>query len=105
MKVKDFELFDNDTIDNSIIKRKFNKVYRQQRAILNNLDQNLEFISDQNTKSQQRGNEYLKYDITIRKPADTTFLYDASRLINNAFAFTFKEARLLTTGGSDFEQI
>ena len=30
---------------------------------------------------------------------------DVIRLVNNAFAFCFKEARLSTTGGSDIEHI
>ena len=105
MKVEDFKLIDNETIDNSIVERTFIKVYHQQRAILNNLDQNIEFISKQNNKYQQIGNANLEYDITRRKPDDANFRDDASRLTNNAFAFTFKEARLSTTGGPDFEHI
>ena len=100
-----FEKIDTDTIDNSIVKRPFIKVYHQQRAILNNLDQNVEFISEQNNNYQQIGNAYQQYDITIGKLHDTNFLEDASRKMNNAFAFTFKEARLSTTGGPDFEHI
>ena len=105
MKVEYFEFFDKDTSDKSIIKTNFDKVYHQQRAISNNLDQNIEIISDQNNKYQQIVKAYLQYDITIRKPDDANFRDDASRLTNNAFAFTFKEARLSTTGGSDFENI
>ena len=86
-----FEKIDNDTIDNSIVKRTFIKVYHQQRAILNNLDQNIEFISEQNNKYQQIGNAYPQYDITIRKLDDTNFLEDASRKINNVLLLRLKK--------------
>ena len=50
------------------------------------------------------GNGYLEFDITVRKIDDTSFHYDDPiRLINNGFAFCFKDARLSTTIGSDIE--
>ena len=47
----------------------------------------------------------MEFDITLRKN-DTTGFHedDPIRLINIAFAFCFKEARLSTTIGSDIEQ-
>ena len=49
-------------------------------------------------------NVYLEFDLTVRKNVATNFHYDDPvRLINNGFAFCFKEARLSTTIGSDIE--
>ena len=46
----------------------------------------------------------MEFDITVRKNDTTKFHYDdAIRLVKNAFAFCFNEARLSTTIGSDIE--
>ena len=45
MSLEDFELYDNETIANSIIRRGFSKVYRQQGANLNNPHQIFYFFS------------------------------------------------------------
>ena len=71
---------------------------------LNQSDQNMEFIFGENNKYHQIGNSYLEFDITVRKSDSTNFHYDDPvRLVNNGFAFCFKEARLSTTLGSDIE--
>ena len=44
MSLEDFQLIDNEPIDNSIIKRDFIKLYHQQGAQLNDPDQNIELI-------------------------------------------------------------
>ena len=50
------------------------------------------------------GNGYLEFDRTVRKNDSTNFHYDDPvRLVNNGFAFCFKEARLPTTLGSNIE--
>ena len=104
MSIEDFQLLDNESIDNSIIKRDFSKVYHQQGAQLNQSDQNIEIIFGENNEYHQIGNGYLEFDITVRKEDTTNFhKYDPIRLVNNAFAFCFKETRLCTTIGSDFE--
>ena len=52
----------------------------------------------------QIGNAYLEFDITLRENDTTNFNNeDLFRLVNNAFAFCFKEVRLSTTIGSDIE--
>ena len=58
----------------------------------------------ENNSHHQTGNGYLEFDIKVRK-SDTTNFYneDPIRLLNKAFAFCFKEARLSTTLGSDLE--
>ena len=48
MSLEDFQLLDNDPIDNSIIKREFTKVYHQQGAQLIQSDQNIKTIFGEN---------------------------------------------------------
>ena len=50
------------------------------------------------------GDSYLEFDVTVRKNDTTNFHYDdLLPLVNNVFAFCFKEARLSTIIGSDIE--
>ena len=44
MSLEDFQLIDNEPIDNSIIKREYLKIYHQQGANLNDSNQNVAFI-------------------------------------------------------------
>ena len=104
MSLEDFQLLDNEPLDNSIIKRDFTKIYHRQGDQLNQSDQNIEFIFGENNNFHQIGNAYLEFNITVRKNDDTNFQFDDPiRLVNNGFAFCFKEARLSTTIGSDIE--
>ena len=104
MSLEDFQLLDNEPFDNSIIKRDFTKIYHQQGAQLNTSDQNIEFIFGENNNYHQIGNGYLEFDITVRKNDTKNFhIEDPIRLVNNGFAFCFKEARLITNVGSDIE--
>ena len=106
MSLEDFQLIDNETIDNSIIKRDFLKIYHQQGANLDNSDQNIAFLFKENNNYHQIGNAYLQYEITVGKDAadpPDRFLIDGDviRLVTNAFAYCFKQARLATTRGED----
>ena len=104
MFLEDFELIDNEPIDNSIVKRDFTKIYHRQGDQLNQSDQNIEFIFGENNNYHQIGNAYLEFNKTVRKNDDTNFHYDDPvRLVKNGFAYCFKEARLSTTIGSDIE--
>ena len=104
MSLEDFQLLDSEPLDNSIIKRDFTKIYHRQGDQLNQSDQNIEFIFGENNNYHQIGNGYLQFNITVRKNDDTNFHFDDPvRLVNNGFAFCFKEARLSTTIGSDIE--
>ena len=104
MSLEDFQLLDNEPFDNSIIKRDFTKIYHQQGAQLNQSDQNIEFIFGENNNYHQIGNGYLEFNITVRKHDTTNFhVEDPIRLLNNGYAFCFKEARLSTNIGSDIE--
>ena len=104
MSSEDLQLLDSEPIDNSIIKRDFTKIYHRQGDQLNQSDQNIEFIFGENNNYHQIGNAYLEFNITVRKNDDTNFHFeDPVRLVNNGFAFCFKEARLSTTIGSEIE--
>ena len=110
MSLEDFQLIDNEPIDNSIVKTDYTKVYHQSGASLNDSNQNVEFIFGENNNYHQIGNAYLEFDITIRRVvaagADPNFENtDQIRLVNNAFAYCFTQATLSTTGGMDFEDI
>ena len=74
------------------------------RAQLNHTNQNIEFSFGENDNYLQIGKGYLEFDIGVRKIDNSNFHYDDPiRSVNDAFAFCFKEARLSTTIGSDFE--
>ena len=104
MSLEDFQLLDNEPIDNSIIQRDFTKIYQQQGAQLNQFDQNIEFIFGENNNYHQLGKGYLEFDITLTKNDTTNFHEDDPiHLVNNPFAFRFKQAHLSTTMGGDIE--
>ena len=104
MALEDFQLLDNEPLDNSIIKRDYSKTYHRQGDQLNQSDQNIEFIFGENNNYRQIGNAYLEFNITVRKNDDTNFHYDDPiRLANNEFAFCFKEACFSISLGSDIE--
>ena len=104
MSLEHFQLLDNELLDNSIIKRDFTKICHQQGAQLNQSDQNIEFIFGENNNYHQIGNGYLELNIIVRKNDTTNFhIEDPTRLVNNGYAFCFKEARLSTNIGSDIE--
>ena len=104
MSLEDFQLLDKEPFDNSIIKRDFTKIYHQLGAQLNQSDQNIEFIFGDNNNYNQIGKGYLEFNITVRKNDTTNFhIEDPVRLVNNGYAFCFKEVRLSTNIGSDIE--
>ena len=104
MSLEDFQLLDNEPLDNSIIKRVFTKLYHRQGDQLDQSDHNIEFIFGENNNYHQIGNAYLDFNITVRKKDTTNFHNDDPvRLVNNGFAYCFKEARLTTSIGGDIE--
>ena len=92
MCFEDFELIDNEPFDNSIVKKDFSKLYHQQRANLNDRDQNVEFIFGESNNYHQICNAYLEFDITVRDTAGAFTNARVIRLINKALAYCFKEA-------------
>ena len=105
MSLGDFQLLENEAIDNSIIKKDFIKVYHQQGAQLNDPDQNIDFIFGENNNYHQIGNSYLQFDITVQDPTAGFCANAEIRLVNNAFAHCFKEGVIQTTGGMEIENI
>ena len=105
MSLEDFQLIDNEPIDNSIIKRDFIKVYHQQGAQLNDPDQNIEFIFGEDNNYHQIGNSYLQFDVTVQDPTAGFNANAEIRLVNNAFAHCFKEGVIQTTGGMELKNI
>ena len=67
MSHEDFQLIDNEAIDNSIIKRGFLKIYHQPAANLNNSDQNIQFILREKNNYHPIGNAYLQNELTKKK--------------------------------------
>ena len=79
-------------------------MYHRQGDQLKQSDQNIEFVFSENNKYHQIGNAYLEFNNTVRKNDVTNFHHhDPVQLVNNEFAFSFKEARFSTTLGSDLE--
>ena len=75
---------------------------------MNNFDQNIEFIFGENNNYHQVGNAYLQYEMKIERgvavAANRVHVdADVIRLVNNAFSYCFKGARMSTTRGSDIE--
>ena len=105
MSLEDFQLKDNEQIDDSIVKRDYTKIYHQQGANLNDSNQNVELIFGENNNYHQIGNVYLEFDITVRTTAGSFTNASVIRLVNNAFAYCFTQATLSTTGGMDLEVI
>ena len=102
MGLEDFQLLDNEPIDNSIIRRDFTKTYHRQGDPLNQSDQNIEIVFGEINNYHQIVNAYLEFTITVRKNDGAKFHHDDPiHLVNNGFAFCFKEARLSTTIGGD----
>ena len=67
MSLEDFQLIDNEPIDNSIVKGVYTNVYHQSGANLNDSNQNVEFNFGEINNYYEIGNAYLEFDITIRK--------------------------------------
>ena len=98
----------NKTIDNLILKGDFLKIYLQLPANLVDSDKKMTSYSVKTFIYYQNGNAYLQYEMILGKDvaiaANRNFEKgDAIRLLNNASAYYFKEARLSTTRSSDIE--
>ena len=108
MSLEGFQLIHNEAIDDSTIERKSLKNHHHQAAKINDSYQYTEFIFGENNIHHEIGNDYFEYELKTeedvavaanRAPA----VVDSIRLINNAFVYCFKDARLSITRGSDVE--
>ena len=104
MKFDGVQLRDNETIDNSKTKKEFFEMYHQQKAKINDSNQNIEFRFGEKNKYHQIANAYLQCEMTIEKDVAKAVNRnlvdrDTIRLLIETFSNCFKEARLSTTGG------
>ena len=110
MSAEDFQLIDNEKIDDSIIKRDFMKIYHQSGANVDAENSQIKFYFGENYNFIQVGNSYLEFDIRIRKANGDPFNIglapggDTIRLVNNAIAYTIHDARISTSAGVEIEQ-
>ena len=102
MSAEDFQLIDDEKIDDSIIKRDFIKIYHQSGANVDAENSQIKFYFGENHNFIQVGNGYLEFDIRIRRVDGDAFgvgpapgnPLDIIRLVNNAFAYTIHDARI-----------
>ena len=109
MSAEDFQLIDDEKIDDSIIKRDFMKIYHQSGANVDAENSQIETYLGENHNFIQVGNGYLEYDMRIRRDDGNAFTIvapgnDIIRLVNNAFAYTIHDARISTSAGVEIEQ-
>ena len=81
------------------------KISHQQGANLNDSNQNVEVISVEKIIYRQNGNFHLEFDITVQNPAGKFDNNSEIRLVNNGFAYCFKEASVALTGGGEIEYV
>ena len=108
MSAEDFQLIDNEKIDDSIKKRDFMKIYHQSGANVEAENSQIKFYFGENLNFIQIANEYLEIDIRVRRANINLFTIapamDTIRLVNNAFAYTIHDARISTSSGVEIEQ-
>ena len=104
MSAEDFQLLDDQKIDDSIIKPDFMKIYHQHGAEVNNENQNIKLYFGEKINYIQIGNSYLEIDIEIRKTERTNFT-NADKIIldNNGLGYIFQEERLSSSAGTEIE--
>ena len=87
MIAEDFQLIDDDKIDDSIRKGDFTKIYQQSGANVGAEISNTNFYFGENLNFIHVGNSYLEFDIGVRRANKYNFGEgDVKRLVTNAFA-------------------
>ena len=110
MNAEDFQLIDNEKIDDSIIKRDFFKIYHQTGANVDAENSQIKFYFGENHTFNQVGNGYLEFDMRVRRANGDAFaiglapVSDIIRLVNNAFANTIHDATISSSSGVEIEQ-
>ena len=95
MSAVDFQLVNDERIDDSIIERDFMKINHQFGADVNNQNSNINFYCGESQTFIQVGSGYLEFDIRSRRANNSNFGdADVVRIINNAFAYTIHDARI-----------
>ena len=99
-----YAIDDKYFLDNSTVKRNIKTIKHRAGAQLNERDQLVEFAFGENNTYIQIGEAYLKINLTLRKDDNTNYgEEDDVRLVNNALAYLYSEARLKTSSGKDLE--
>ena len=109
MSAEDFQLTDNEKIDDSNIKRDFLRVYHQSGANVGAESSQINFYFGENHNFILVGNGYLQFDLGVRRAKGDLFTIvapgnDIIRLVNNAFAYTIHDARISSSSGVEIEQ-
>ena len=109
MSAEDFQLIDDEKIDDSIITRDFIKIYHQSGANADAENSQFKFYLGENHNFTQVGNSYLEFHIRVRRADRNAFAIvapgnDIIRLVNNAFAYTNHDARISSSSGAEIEQ-
>ena len=110
MSAEDFQLIDNEKIDDSIIQRDFIKIYHQSGANVNAESSQIKFYFGENHNFIQVGNGYLEFDIRVRRANGNACdiglapAGDTIRLVINAFAYIIHDARISTSARVEIEQ-
>ena len=105
MSLEDFQLLDNEPIDESVIKGELSQIYHQQGDQLNDRIQKLEFIFGENKNHHQVVNSYIKFNISVRLLLAGFNIKAEIRLINIGDAFCFDQVTISTTGGMQIEYV
>ena len=112
MSAEDFQLIDDEKIDDSIIKRDFIKIYHQSGANVDAENSQIKFYFGEKHNFIQVGNGYLEFDIRIGRVDGNAFRVrvndgdpnDLIRIVNNAFAYTIHDARISSSTEVEIEQ-
>ena len=105
MSLDDFQLLDNEPLDESIIKGEFLEVYHQQGAQLNDELQKVESISGEKNIHHQVANSYLEFSISVRHPTAGFNNNAEIRFVNIGVAFCFDQVTISTTGGMEIQHV
>ena len=110
MSAEVFELIDNEKNDDSIIKRDFIKINHQSGANVDAENLQINIYFGENHNFIQVGTSYLEFDIRVRRANGDPFNIglapagDTIKLVNNASAYTFHDARISTSAGVEIQQ-
>ena len=105
MSALDFQLIDDEKIDDSSIKREFIKISHQSGANGSSENSSNQFFFEENYNFIQVGKRYLEFDNKNWKVDFNNFSDgDVLRLVNSAFAYTINDARIYSSSGVEIEQ-
>ena len=111
MSLEVFQLLDNTAIDTSITKRGFLEKYHEHGAQIIQENQDFDLFFGESKNFYQISNGYFEFEVPSRKNGGNSNIVNGDsnvdepiRLANNAFAYVFSIATLLTTGHEETEQ-